>query len=107
MASQHAFASRQFFFFFFLFFPPFKMSFFFFPFLFPFFSFFFFFFFLYVPHYRGPLAFCHFLCHLWRQFSSRNSYLKGPQMVYRVLYLSLIHISEPRDGLLSRMPSSA
>ena len=23
------------------------------------------------------------------------------------LYLSLIHISEPRDGLLSRMPSSA
>ena len=24
-----------------------------------------------------------------------------------VLYLSLIHISEPRDGLLSRMPSSA
>ena len=24
-----------------------------------------------------------------------------------VLYLSLIHISSPRDGLLSRMPSSA
>ena len=33
------------------------------------------FFFLYIPHYRKPLAFCQFLCHLWRQFSLRNSYL--------------------------------
>ena len=27
--------------------------------------------------------------------------------IQEIRYLSLIHISEPRDGLLSRMPSSA
>lgn len=47
MASRHAFALRK--------------EFFFFP--------------LYIPHYRESLAFCHFRCHLWHWFSSRNSYL--------------------------------
>ena len=40
----------------------------------------------------------------WMEEGGRYLLMKGD---YKPHDLSLIHISEPRDGLLSRMPSSA
>jgi hypothetical protein len=46
-----------------------------------------FFFFLYISHYKKSLAFCHFLCHLWYRFFSRNSYLNEDHKWFTEFYI--------------------
>ena len=43
----------------------------------------------------------------WLISSNKNKKLENIDFEREIYYLSLIHIPSPRDGLLSRMPSSA